>query len=125
MSVEYLDTDTVPDLLAADLDRYVRAEGDSHAGYAYLGLEGGECRAARLLKRPDRVGAGFTLSADADGWKRLLRGELCVVDGLVTGRFAIDGDTQKMLQFSRAAERLTETAAGIDAEFAGEVFADP
>jgi hypothetical protein len=43
----------------------------------------------------------------------------------VTGRFAIDGDRQKMLQYARAAVRLTETAAGIDAEFVGEGFVDP
>ena len=43
----------------------------------------------------------------------------------MTGRFDIVGDLQKVLQYSRTAVRLTETAAGIDAEFAGEVFADP
>jgi putative sterol carrier protein len=120
-----LDTDTMPDSLPAELDRYVRAAGDSHAGYAHRGLEGGECTAARLVERPDRVDAGFTLSAAADSWKRLLRGELGVIDGLMTGRCDIDGDMQKLLQYSRAAVRLTETAAGIDDEFAGEVFADP
>ena len=48
-----------------------------------------------------------------------------VVDGLMTGRFDIDGDMQKVVKYSRAAVRLTETAAGIDAEFAGEGFVDP
>jgi hypothetical protein len=50
---------------------------------------------------------------------------LGIVDGLMTGRFDIDGDMQKVLQYSGAAVRLTETAAGIDAEFAGEGVADP
>jgi putative sterol carrier protein len=125
MAVEHLDTDTMADSLAEDLDRYVPAEGDSHAGYAHLGLEAGECTAARLVERPDRVDAGFTLSTDADSWKRLLRGELGVIDGLMTGRCDIDSDMQKVLQYSRAAVRQTETAAGIDAMFAGEVYADP
>ena len=43
----------------------------------------------------------------------------------MTGRFDIDGDRQKLLKYSRAAVRLTETAAGIDAEFADEGFVDP
>jgi len=49
---------------------------------------------------------------------------LGVVDGLSTGRFDIDGDMQKVLQYSWVAVRLTETAAGIDAEFADETFAE-
>lgn len=43
----------------------------------------------------------------------------------MTGRFDIVGDLQKVLQYSRTAVRLTETAAGIDAEFAGEGVVDP
>jgi len=39
----------------------------------------------------------------------------------MTGRFDIEGDMQKLLQYSRAAVRLTETAA----EFVGEGFVDP
>ena len=70
MPVEDLDTDVMPDSVAAELDRCVWAEGDSYAGYAYLGLEGGECTAAHLVQRPDRVDAGITLSAGASstGW---------------------------------------------------------
>ena len=60
----------MPDSVAAELDRYVWAEGDSYAGYAYLGLEGGECTATHLVRRPDRVDAGITLSAGVSsmGW---------------------------------------------------------
>jgi len=43
----------------------------------------------------------------------------------VIGRVDIVGNMQNVLQYSRAAVRLTETAAGIDAEFAGGVFTDP
>jgi putative sterol carrier protein len=123
MPVEELDTDAMPDDLAQELDRYVRAEDGSYVGYAFLGLEGGECTAARLIEGPEEVEAGFTLSADHDTWKQLMAGEVGVVDGVMSGHFEIDGDMQKVMQYSQAAVRLTETAAEIDAEFADEVFA--
>ncbi len=122
MPVEDLDTDAMPESLAAELDRYVREEDGSHVGYAFLGLEGGKCTAAELVEDPDEVDAGFTLAADNDTWKRLMAGELGVVDGMMSGHFEIDGDMQKVMQYSQAAVRLTETAADIDAEFADEEF---
>jgi len=123
MPIDDLDTDAMPDSLAADLDQYVQEAEGSYVGYAFLGLEGGECTAAELVEGPDEVDAGFTLSADNDTWKRLMQGELGVVDGMMSGRFEIDGDMQKVMQYSQAAVRLTETAADIDAEFADEAFA--
>ena len=51
--------------------------------------------------------AGFTLTADDDTWKRLVRGESGVVDGMMSGQFDGDGDMQKPMRYSQAAVRLT------------------
>lgn len=120
MPIDSLDTDAMPDSLAAELDRYVREEDGSYVGDAFLGLKGGECPAARLVEGPDEVDPGVTLTADNDTWKQLMAGEIGVVDGMMSGHFEIDGDMQKSMQYSRAAVRLTE----IDAEFADEIFTD-
>jgi len=124
MPADDLETEAMPDGLAAELDRYVSEEDGDHVGYAFLGLEGGECTDAHLLEDPGAVEPGFTLTADNGTWKRLLGGELGVVDGMMSGQFDVDGDMQKLMQYSRAAVRLTEAAAEIDAEFADETFAE-
>jgi len=124
MPIDDLDTGAMPDSLATELDRYVQEEDGEYVGYAFLGLEAGECTAAELVEGPESVDAGFTLSADNETWKRLMQGELGVVDGMMSGHFEIDGDMQKVMQYSQAAVRLTETAAEIDAEFADEEFAE-
>lgn len=54
--------------------------------------------------------------------KALLRQEIGVIDGLMGGDFELDGDMQKVLQYSDAAVRLTELAADIDAEFVDERY---
>lgn len=41
---------------------------------------------------------------------------------MMSGHFDIDGDMQKVMQYSQTAVRLTKAAAEIDAEFADEVF---
>jgi len=120
MPIDSLDTDAMPDSLAAELDQYVREEDGSYVGDAFLGLQCGECTAARLVEGPDEVDPGFTLTADDDTWKQLMAGEIGVVDGMMPGHFEIDGDMQKSMQYSQAAVRLTET----DAEFADGIFTD-
>lgn len=117
MPVDELDTEAMPDGLATELDRYVQERDGEYVGYGFLGLEGGECTAAELVEGPDAVDAGFTLSADNDTWKRLMRGELGVVDGMMSGHFEIDGDMQKVMQYSQAAIVMTETAGEVDTEF--------
>jgi putative sterol carrier protein len=124
MPVEDLDTAAMPDSLAEDLERYVTEEDGSYVGHALLGLEGGKCTDARLVESAESVEAGFTLTADNETWKRLMAGELGVVDGMMSGHFEIDGDMQKVMQYSQAAVRLTEAAADIDAEFADDAFAE-
>ncbi|HET7323838.1 MAG TPA: sterol carrier protein, partial [Halococcus sp.] len=55
-------------------------------------------------------------------WKALLKQEMGVIDGLMGGDFELDGDMQKILQYSDAAVRLTELSGNPDAEFADERY---
>ena len=125
MPVEAPDTGAVPDSLAAELDRYVGRRETATPPTPTWDWKPSSATAAHLVERPERVNAGFTLSATPTAGSDCSAANWASSTGLVTGRFDIDGDRQKMLQYSRAAVRPTETTAGIDAEFAGEVFADP
>lgn len=122
LPVEELDTEAMPEALRDEIDQYVSKEGNEYVGYSLLGLEGGECTEARLIESEDDVDAGFKLAADNETWKRLMEGDIGAVDGIMSGEFDIEGDMQKVMQYSQASVHLTESAAEIDAEYADEAF---
>ena len=123
MPIEEMNTDAMPEYLQEELETYVEeVDGKGHVGRAFCGLEDGNCTGAYLIESEDEVDEGFLLSATTDNWKALLRQEKGVIDGLMGGDFELDGDMQKVLQYSDAAVRLTELAGAPDAEFADEKF---
>lgn len=123
MPVEEMDTDAMPEYLREELDTYVTAtDGKGHVGQAYCGLEDGDCTGAYLIEDASDVDNGFLLSATTETWESLLRQEIGVIDGLMGGDFELDGDMQKVLQYSDAAVRLTELAGEPDHEFATEQY---
>ncbi|MDZ7730634.1 MAG: SCP2 sterol-binding domain-containing protein [Natrialbaceae archaeon] len=90
-------------------------DGDSF--YLFLELENGEAGEARLIDDPDSEDWGFAFRGDYSDWKSLYSGEINAVQGLMEGRFDLDGDQQKVMQYSSAAVIMTESASDIDTEF--------
>jgi len=93
---------------------------DSYDGepvYLYIAVEDGECHEAYVTEDPDREDWGFAFRGGAADWKKLIRGELDPVEGMMDGTFDLDGDMQKVMQYSRAAVVMTELASEIDTEF--------
>ena len=124
MPIDEMDSDAMPEDLRREMDRYVTEENGTYVGNSFVGLEGGECTEARLIEGRDEVDAGFVLSADTETWKDLMRGDIGVVDGMMSGEFEIEGDMQKVMQYSQSAVILTDIASDIDAVFADEEFAE-
>lgn len=123
MPVEEIDTDAMPESLRSEFETYItETDSKGYVGRAYMTLEDGECSDCYLIESVDEVDTGFHLSATTDTWKALLRQEIGVIDGLMGGDFELDGDMQKVLQYSDAAVRLTELASDIDAEFVDEQY---
>jgi putative sterol carrier protein len=123
MPIDEMDLDAMPEYLQEELDTYVTETDDrGYVGQAFCGLEDGDCTGAYLIESSEEVDNGFLLSATTEKWKALLRQEMGVIDGLMGGDFELDGDMQKVLQYSDAAVRLTDLASEIDAEFADEKF---
>ncbi|MFC6992169.1 SCP2 sterol-binding domain-containing protein [Haladaptatus sp. GCM10025707] len=123
MPVDEMNEAEMPDFLREELEEFVHeTPDDGHVGCAYLGLEDGRCTGARLVESPDAVDHGFVLTATIDDWKDLIDGQVDIISGMMSGRFALDGDMQKTLQYSAAAQRLTELAASVDAQFADEIY---
>lgn len=123
MPIDEMDTDAMPEYLQEELDQYItETNGRGYVGQAFCGLEDGNCTGAYLIEDAEEADNGFLLSATHGTWKRLLEQEIGVIDGLMGGDFQLDGDMQKVLQYSDAAVRLTDLASEIDAEFADEKF---
>lgn len=125
MPVDEMNVDAMPEYLQAELGRYVTETDDrGYVGRAYFGLGNQRCTGARLVEDPDEVDTGFVLSATTEKWKSLLRQQQGIIDGLMSGDFELEGNMQKILQYSDAAVRLTDLAGSVDAEFADEKYRD-
>ena len=90
---------------------------DGEPVYFFLGLEDGSCTDAFAVDDPDDVDCGFVFRGSYENWVKLFSGELGPVDGMMSGAFEIEGDMQKVLQYSQAAVTMTETGREIDTEF--------
>lgn len=118
---EDLDEDELPEEIREDLDQYI-VDG---TGYAYLGLEGGDCTESQLVEHDDPAieEAGFQMTGDYDAWTKLTSGQIGAIDGMMSGQFDLDGDMQKVMAASDAASRLTEISSEIDAVPVTEEYA--
>ncbi|MCT9097324.1 SCP2 sterol-binding domain-containing protein [Haloarchaeobius sp. HME9146] len=83
----------------------------------YVDLEDGECTEAKQVDSEDDVDWGFAFRGSYSDWKELVHGDLDAIEGMMGGRFDLDGDMQKVLQYSNAAVVMTENASEIDTEF--------
>jgi putative sterol carrier protein len=85
--------------------------------YFFIGLEDGDVYDCREIDDPDDVDYGFVYRGDYADWVRLTEGEVGAIDGMMSGVFDLDGDMQKVLQYSDAAVAMVETASDIDTDY--------
>jgi len=85
--------------------------------YYFVGLEDGKCTEVREVDDPDEVDVGFRYVGDYADWLRLNEGEIGPIDGLMSGVFDIEGDMQKVLQYSEAAVVMAETGREIETDY--------
>jgi putative sterol carrier protein len=123
MPGEDLDFDAMPDDIREEMETYVKeTDTEGYVGHSFVQLEDGTCQGARLIESPDEVEEGFMLTGTYDNWVSLIQGDIGAVDGMMSGKFDLDGDMQKVLQYTDSATMLTEIAGSIDAVFAHEAF---
>ncbi|MFB6143488.1 MAG: SCP2 sterol-binding domain-containing protein [Halorientalis sp.] len=124
MPVDDLDIDSMPEFLQEELDQYVNeTDSEGYVGYSFVALEDGECTAAELIEDPDEVDEGFVLTGTYENWVELTKGNIGAVDGMMSGKFELDGDMQKVLQYTDSATLLTDISASLDSEYAHEAYA--
>jgi putative sterol carrier protein len=90
---------------------------DGEPVYLYIAVKNGACENAYVAEDPDGEDWGFAFRGGAANWKKLIEGDLDPVEGMMDGTFDLDGDMQKVMQYSQAAVVMTELASDIDTEF--------
>ncbi|AFK20716.1 sterol carrier protein (plasmid) [Haloferax mediterranei ATCC 33500] len=83
----------------------------------FVGLEDGDCTESYVVGDPDKEDWGFAYRGGYEDWKLLMQGEIDPVEGMMDGTFDLDGDMQKVMQYSQAAVVMTECAGDVDVEF--------
>lgn len=104
------DGDFVLEILPGESD-------DGEPFYFYLAIRDGECLDVDVLDDPNEVAHGYAIRGEYDDWKRLIRGELEIVTGMMTGVFEANGSTMKAMRYQEALVEMGETAARIDTDF--------
>jgi putative sterol carrier protein len=83
----------------------------------YMDLWHGKCRGVALVKPGEEKKAAFSYSGPYGNWKKLINKQIDPIQGLLTGKFKLQGDMAKVLRAVRAAKELVETAGRVPTEF--------
>jgi len=81
----------------------------------YVDLWHGKCRDAYLVK--DNKKAAFIFKGPYSNWKKVINKELDPIRGLIRGMFTVEGDSKVILDQTRAAQELVNTASKIPVDF--------
>jgi putative sterol carrier protein len=84
----------------------------------YMDLWHGKCRGVAFVKPGEDKKAAYTYSGPYSNWKKLINKQVDPIQGLLTGKFKLQGDMGKVLRAVRAAKELVETASKVPTEFA-------
>ena len=83
----------------------------------YMDLWHGKCRSVALVQPGEDKKAAFTYSGPYGNWKKLINKQIDPIQGLLTGKFKLQGDMAKVMRAVRAAKELVETASKVPTEF--------
>ena len=83
----------------------------------YVDLWHGKCRDAFLVDGEKT--AAFTFKGPYSNWKKVINKELDPIRGLIRGMFELEGDSKVVLDQTKAAQELVNTASTIPVVFEG------
>lgn len=81
----------------------------------YIDLWHGKCRKAYIADKNQK--AAFTFKGPYSYWKKVINKELDPIRGLIRGLFLLEGDSKIILDQTKAAQELVNTASCIPTEF--------
>lgn len=86
--------------------------------YMYLDLYHGKCRGSKFsYVLEDLPLAQYKYIGPYTNWKRLINKEIDPIQGILTGKFKLEGSMMTIMRFTRAAKEMVATAAMVATEF--------
>jgi putative sterol carrier protein len=86
--------------------------------YLYLDLYHGKCRGAKFSFIPEELPRSeYKYIGPYTNWKRLINKEIDPIQGILTGKFKLEGSMMTIMRFTRAAKEMVATAASVPTEF--------
>ena len=109
--------------LPADVAKQSKEYIINGTSYSYIQLKDGECKGTRVLKDAKEVEAGFIMKGPYENWKKMIKGEIGAIRGLLTRKFKLEGSMAKVMRYTAAATKMTDISSSIKTEFIDEVYA--
>lgn len=110
-------TAELPEILVRLLDQLDESVTADRSVYAWLDVHDGGCREVAVLDERSERDRGFVIVGDYEQWKRLVAGEGEVINMIMSGELELEGDMQKLLEYTEAATDLVDTAVELDSKF--------
>ncbi|EQB70073.1 MAG: SCP2 sterol-binding domain-containing protein [Candidatus Thermoplasmatota archaeon] len=86
--------------------------------YLYLNLKAGKCIDSAVGKEEGDVPkSSFKYMGKYSNWVKLIKGEIDPIQGLMTGKFKLDGSMMKIMRYTNAAKEMVNTAKMVDTQF--------
>lgn len=86
--------------------------------YMYLDLFHGKCREAKFsFAESDLPTPEYKYIGPYMNWRKLINKEIDPIQGLLTGKFMLQGSMMKIMRFTKAAKEMVSTAAMVQTEF--------
>ena len=97
----------------------VQRDGDfSGDAFIYLDLYHGKCRSAKFsLAESDLPTPEYKYAGPYGNWRKLINKEIDPIQGLLTGKFKLQGSMMKIMRFTKAAKEMVSTASSVQTEF--------
>ena len=86
--------------------------------YIYLDLYHGECRKAQYADSVEGAPkAVYAYRGPYSNWRDLIGGRVDPIQGLLNGKFRLDGSLMEIMKYIRAAKEMVSTATTVETEF--------
>jgi putative sterol carrier protein len=112
-----------PDLASSLVKQMNDVSSQGGIAYALIKLKDGKCEGVGLVGSTTEVEVGFIMSGPYENWKKLIKGQLDAVRGLLSGQFKLKGDMSKVMKWMKAATMMSRLSSNVKAvEFFDEKF---
>ena len=85
--------------------------------YLYLGLHHGKSPDAAEVASEDERETEFLLRAPFSAWRRVIKGKLDPIQGMMTKKLKLQGNMMKVMRYPKAAQEIVACCAKVPTEW--------